>query len=209
MTRYKIITKLAIVFSIVLLIAIPQNLFAQEFEDNSISPFAISVNPLGFVQFGPIINVEFGFPNNLVLNIHTRFPSAGLLTYVALDHEDGIDDLSGKAFGAGLLYFFTDKRHKPYIGGLLEYHTADILYGQGDAWEWDKTENAIVVIANGGYRFRFGHFFLNTGAYLGAAFVNYEWDYTDPSYGEYDDDPRDGSEVQPFGMIEVTLGLEF
>jgi hypothetical protein len=178
-------------------------------EDNSISPFALSVNPLGFVQFGPMVNMEFGFPNNMVLNIHTRFPSAGLLSYVVLDHSDGIDDLSGIAFGGGLLFFMTDNKHKPYVGGLLEYHTADILYGEGDSWEWDKTENALVIAANGGYRFRFGHFFLNTGAFLGAAFVSYEWEYTDPSYGEYDDDPRDGTDVQPFGMLEVTLGVEF
>ncbi|MEJ2053768.1 MAG: hypothetical protein P8X42_07600 [Calditrichaceae bacterium] len=194
--------KIILVLLIVILAALPDPIFAQKDQNNSISPFALSVNPLGVLQFGPIINMEFGFPNNLVLNIHTRFHSAGLLSYVTPEDNHEIDDLSGIAFGAGLLYFMTERKHKPYIGALIEYHTHDILYSKGDIDEWERTDKGIVLIANGGYRFRFNSgFFMNAGAYLGAAILNYEWKYTDPTYFEYGDDDNEGTDITPFGMI--------
>ena len=209
MNHTKHIFTILLLFCNSLILITPNNSFAQS-EDNSISPFAISVNPLGFVQFGPIINIEFGFPNNLVFNLHTRFPSLGVLTYVALDDRDGIDDLSGSAFGGGLLYFIGHGKSKPYVGGHLEYHSIDILYAQGEQYEWSKTEHAVIFIVNGGYRFRFGGgFFINTGAYLGFSFSSYDWEYTDPSYGIYDTSSRSGNDTTPFGMLETTFGFEF
>jgi len=210
MAAKNIITKCLLIIIIVIFTIIPNQLFAQFDEDNSISPFALSVNPLGVLQFGPMINMEFGFPNNLVINIHTRFHSAGLLSYATPEESDDIDDLSGMAFGGGLLFFMTDNKHKPYVGGLIEYHTHDILYLEGNVDEWERTDKGIVLIANGGYRFRFsGGFFMNAGAYLGAAILNYEWDYADPTYSEAGDDDKEGTDVTPFGMIEFTLGFEF
>lgn len=189
----------------------PYTLSARENgESNPISKFAISINPLGFLQFGPIVSAEIGLKDNLVLNVHARVPFLGLLPYLINEHNDGLDNLMGFAFGAGSIYFFGTRQHKPYAGVLLEYDHLKLLYAQGDSWEWDKSVNSVVFIMNGGYRFRFnGGFFINTGAFLGAAIGRYKWDYSDPSYGEYDYTAREGTDVTPFGMLEVTIGIEF
>ena len=178
--------------------------------NNSISKFALSINPLGFLQFGPVINGEFGLTDNLVLNTHLRFPSLGLLTYATKYHDDGISNLSGFAFGGGVLNFFGDNMSKPYVGGLLEYHTVTTLYAQGASWEWENKDNHVVIIVNGGYRFRFSSgFFINLGGYVGAAVGTYNWNYTDPSYSESGDAAHTGSDVFPFIMVEGALGIEF
>jgi hypothetical protein len=175
-----------------------------------LSKIAISVNPVGFVQFGPMVNIEAGVTKSLAVNAHVRFSSVGLLTYVVNDDADGLDELSGIAFGAGSIYFFGKQRNKPYAGILLEYEKVELLYAQFDPWEWKKTNNNFVFACNGGYRFRFkSGFFINTGAYLGAAVTKYEWNYTEPDYGLDDPEPREGTDVTPFGMVEVTLGFEF
>jgi hypothetical protein len=191
--------------------AIPKAYFkAGENDEYPISKFAISVNPLGFVQFGPLASLEVGVTKSLVVNAHVRFPSVGLLTYVMHEDDDGLDELSGIAFGAGSVYFFGKQRSKPYAGVLLEYEMLEKLYAQDDPWEWEETNNTGVFVCNGGYRFRFkGGFFINTGAYLGAAFSKYKWNYTDPDYVSYEDETFEGTDITPFGMVEVTVGIEF
>jgi hypothetical protein len=181
----------------------------SEFADEDLSKFALSLNPLGFIQFGPVINAEFGIKENIVLNTHVRFPSLGLLTYVLKYHDDGLDELSGIAFGGGLIYFFGDNMSKPYVGGMLEYHRTNSLYAKAEGWEWSQIDQSGVFIFNGGYRWRFeGGFFVNTGVFFGAAMGNYDWEYADPSYDPYEPG-GEGTDVTPFGMFEVTLGLEF
>ena len=181
----------------------------NEFADEDISSFALSFNPLGFIQFGPVINAEFGIKENIALNTHVRFPSLGVLTYVVKYHDDGLDELSGIAFGGGLIYFFGENMNKPYVGGMLEYHRTKSLYAKTEGWEWSQVDQSGVFIFNGGYRWRFeGGFFVNTGVFFGAAIGGYDWEYADPSY-DPDEPEGEGSDVTPFGMFEVTLGLEF
>ena len=57
-------------------------MFPGENDAYPISGFALSINPLGFLQFGPSISAEIGLTGSLVLNAHVRFPSLGLLSYV-------------------------------------------------------------------------------------------------------------------------------
>ena len=81
-------------------------------------------------------------------------------------------------------------------------------------------------MANTGYRFMFGEklipasnrkidkfirkgLFLNTGIYIGAERNKYDWHYIEPGAGEDDLTPREGTEIKPFGMLEVSVGLEF
>ncbi len=181
----------------------------REFADEDISKFALSLNPLGFIQFGPVISAEFGIKENIALNTHVRFPSLGVLTYVVKYHDDGLDELSGIAFGGGLIYFFGENMSKPYVGGMLEYHRTVSLYAKSENWEWSQTDQSGVFIFNGGYRWRFeGGFFVNTGVFFGASMGGYDWEYADPSY-DPDEPGGDGKDVTPFGMFEVSLGLEF
>jgi hypothetical protein len=170
----------------------------------------LSLNPLGFLQFGPIVNAEFGVDDDLVINTHVRFSSLGLLTYVSNYDSDGLDQLSGMAIGGGVLKFFGENQSKPYAGILLEYEWGSQQYAMGEPWEWYRDENYGVMIFNGGYRFRFDEgFFINAGLFLGAAVGRYTWDYADLSYGENDNEPRQGTHVVPFGMLEVAFGMEF
>jgi hypothetical protein len=191
--------------------SIPKEYFkVSKDEEYSMAKFALSINPLGFVQFGPLASIEIGVAKSLVLNAHVRFPSLGLITYVLHDDEDGLDELSGISFGAGPIHFFGKKRSKPYAGILLEYEKLEKLYAKGDPWEWDETDNTGIFVFNGGYRFRFkSGFFINTGLYLGAALTSYKWNYTDPSYVGAEDDDFEGTDITPFGMVEVTVGIEF
>jgi hypothetical protein len=175
----------------------------------AIRKFAVSINPLGFMQFGPIINAEFGITESLVLNTHLRFPSAGILTWVQKSHDDGLESLSGIAIGGGVISFFGQNQHKPYVGGLLEYHTLKTLYAEGESWEWEGMDNYIVLAMNGGYRFRFeGGFFINVGGYLGAGVGATKWEYTDPA-GYGGETGGTDSDVFPFLMAEATIGIEF
>ena len=84
-----------------------------DLNENSISKFALSINPLGFVQFGPSIVAELGLNENLALNAHVRFPSLGVLSYIVRADGEEINSLSGIAFGAGMNYFFGEKKNKP------------------------------------------------------------------------------------------------
>lgn len=179
-------------------------------DETAISKFAISFNPLGFVQFGPVINAEIGLKDNLVLNGHVRLMTLGVMSYVVRYHKDGLDELSGMGFGGGLIYFPGEKLSKPYLGMLLEYEKSAILYAKDASWEWEETGKAVVFMFNGGYRFRFdGGLFINTGLLLGAATTQWEWDYTDPSYGATDNSSRSGTDINPFGMLEITIGIGF
>jgi hypothetical protein len=184
--------------------------YMSKLDETDISKFSLSINPLGFIQFGPVINAEFGIKENMVINTHVRFPSVGVLSYVVKYHSDGLDELSGIAFGGGLVYFFGENMSKPYIGGMVEYHRTECLYAKDESWEWSQIDRDGVFIFNAGFRWRFeGGFFVNTGAFLGAAIGNYEWEYADLSYGLSDNTSRDGKDITPFGMFEVTLGIEF
>lgn len=175
-----------------------------------ISKIAISLNPLGFVQFGPVFNGEFRISDDIVINTHIRISVLGMLTYVMKNHPDGLDDLGGIAYGGGIIKFFGEKKNKPYAGILFEYDQSSAIYAQYDQREWSQADQAIVFIFNGGYRFRFdGGIFINTGAYLGAAAGVYEWEFADVTYGSYDSSPRIGTSLTPFGMLDVTLGIEF
>ncbi len=187
-------------------------------------------NLLGFVQFGPVVTVEYGITRHFVLNAHVRFPSVGALTkaiYEAdIDRGGRPDKFSGIAFGGGPLYFFAVKKDKAYAGLQFEYEISNALYQQGYVNEWSQDNNKMIIMLNSGYRFRFSQklipgpnrkfdkfirerLFVNTGVYVGAEKNNYTWKYTDPDAGIDDTSPRQGDKIKAFGMIEVSVGMEF
>ncbi len=176
--------------------------------ENSVPKFSLSFNPLGFVQFGPIVNAEVGLKSNLVLNVHARFPTMGVLTYAVQEDDDGLDELSGSAFGAGLIYFIGENKSKPYVGFLVDFQSLTSTYAVGEQWEWTEESDATIFIFNGGYRFNFSDgIYLNTGVFFGAASSKWEWEYENPGYGTSDTDPRSGTDMTPFGMFEVSIGI--
>jgi len=191
--------------------------------------WSLHSNLLGFVQFGPVVSLEYNFTRHITLNAHVRFPSVGALTkmiYEAdVDRGGRPDNFSGIAFGGGPLYFFNVKKDKAYAGILFEYEMADALYQEDYVNEWTQDNKKMILMLNSGYRFRFGQktiagshrqfdkfiregLFVNTGIYLGAEKNQYVWKYNDPE-ADPDPTPREGTKIRPFGMLEVSVGLEF
>jgi hypothetical protein len=176
--------------------------------DEKISRFALSINPLGFIQFGPVVNAEMRLANNFVLNGHARLSPFGLLSYKTREAGDGLDKFTGMAFGGGFLVFLSESVNKPYIGILAELENTKAVYASGKALERTKNENSKILIVNIGFRRRFNSgVFVNTGVFVGAAQNHWDWKYTHPSYTS-PANGEDGVKIQPFGMLELGLGIE-
>jgi len=192
--------------------------------------WAVHSNLLGFVQFGPVLSVEYNLTRKLSLNTHIRFSSVGVLTPILhqadVDKGGRPDQFAGIAFGGGPMWFFKTKKDKVYLGLLFEYEMSDVLYQEDYFNEWNRDNRKMILMVNTGYRFMFGEklipatnrkidkfirqgLFLNTGIYIGAERNKYNWHYTEPGAGEDDLTPREGTEIKPFGMLEVSVGLEF
>ena len=200
--------------AVLILILICSTVSAQDETTTEIEtvppPFAVSFNPLGFAQFGPIIAAEIGLNENVALNAHTRLMTLGLVSHLIRYHNDGLDELSGNAFGGGLIYFLNEGQNRPYAGLLLEYETSTAKYAIGESWEWHNDEKTTVFMFNAGYRWTFkGGAFFNLGGYFGAASTKGDWDYVDSSYGLNDSDPRSTTGTTPFAMLEFAVGMGF
>lgn len=176
-------------------------------ENYPISNFALSLNPLGFIQFGPIINAEFGVSDNLVLNTHIRLTTLGVLSYFTHGVDIDKDKMKAMAFGGGLTGFLSKRQSKPYIGFLLEYEKAHKLKDVGQHNEYQVFTKSFIFMLNGGYRFRFdGGFYINTGVLAGFSFAKNNEFYTNSSYS---DRTYSGSDALVAAMLELTLGYEF
>jgi hypothetical protein len=178
------------------------NLYWSNFQKSKtgypIRPVALLINPLGILQFGPILQMEFRTGSGFVLGPSVRFAGFGLLTHIVNDYDE--TDLSSMAFGFSFkgLIGPSHKPHKFYVGALTEYG-----WGSGrddDYWESEYTNKYITIFANLGYRWRFrSGMFLNLGAFLGVVYV-----FEDKSdYVDY------GSQVIPLPMLELSFGWEF
>lgn len=191
----------------------------------SMKGFAASINPLGFLQFGPMINLEYGITDDFVLNVHWRFPALGYLTKQT-NYDDGYPEkLTGWSIGGGVFYHFKNikNNNRAYLGLLYSYYETSANY-QYQEWPsyhnygsnsyttysykygWNNYEYVKLFYLNGGYRFRYDNgFFINIGAYLGIARGSYSW--SDYSEGEYNSGT--GKVEKLYGMLELSLGWQF
>ena len=177
------------------------------------------INPLGALQFGPIIGFEIGAGPNAVIDLHWRYSSIGLV--YALILTEGFEhymSMSSMAVGGGFRYFFplSNSNHRPYIGGMAEYSWGS-TWGE-DSYEkddydpdeydaWEGSEAQIIAIFNGGMRWRFASsFFLNTGAMAGVA-IDMKDEVT--YINQPGSDPENYRDATFFGMLELALGWEF
>jgi len=117
--------------------------------------------------------------------------------------------MSGLAIGGGPIIFLSTKQHKPYVGFLVEYDLTNKKYSIGESWEQHEKDKIFVFMMSGGYRFRFDSgFYVNTGALLGAAYSIWNSEYINQSY--YTDERYEsGKAFVPFGMLDLTIGIEF
>jgi hypothetical protein len=184
----------------------------KKYVDNKPNRFGIYAQPLGFVQFGPIVGMELTLASHLIIDAHVRFSSLGLLMYVVSknDNDGAPYKISGAGIGGSIKCLIPSKIGGFYFGLLLEdgWHTE--YYAEGKPWIWQEDVQYFVTAPNIGYKFRFpGGFYLNTGAIFGAAFVtSQQWHYT-KNYNNDSSIHDDGSKVQPFGMLELGFGVEF
>jgi hypothetical protein len=173
-------------------------------------PFRIGfyADPLGFIQIGPSVGTEITIINHLIIDAHVRFTPMGLLLKT-LFNDDGLggkpDKMSGMDVGGGIKALFPSRIGGLYVGVLSEYGQLTMLFTDGSP-DRERKDTFIACMASIGYKFRFpGGFYVNTGANLGAHIgLTHKWHYVDSSTWRTGD-----NSVDPFGMLEVALGIEF
>jgi len=172
----------------------------------------IYFQPLGFVQFGPIVGLEIKVAEIAVLDAHWRYSKLGVaynaIAGTFLDDDEYLLP-SSMAFGGGVRFLIPTKSpHRPYAGALFEFNLEKRIEDEDQSYESERDSRSLVFATAGGYRFRIGNSFnLSLGGMFGAAFDVYKkWWYTNIYYepGKFDGKHR----VHPFGMLEVALGWE-
>lgn len=135
-------------------------------------------NPLGFLQFGPMVDLEFKLSPKLYGLAHVRLQGLGLLAHIL-----AYDEMAywSTAVGGGVRYFFTSPSgpNAPYVGGAVEVgynpYYGDLAYPSS---AYHGSSVYVTVAANAGYRWRFGDFIVNVGGFLGVAPTVYsKWSY--------------------------------
>ncbi len=185
--------------------------------------FAVSVQPLGFVQFGPVAGIDFGISQQVAFHSHVRFTSLGLLSKLARKDDDldfnqdepgNADKFRGMAFGFGPLFYFGENRSRFYMGPVFEIATAQVVYNFNTFNYYPNTpspysvtvdEMSLIWSNNIGYRSVYpSGLFINTGIYLGLNFRRWTEDH---SLNHNYDDSDEG--VYPYVMLELALGYTF
>lgn len=161
------------------------------------------INPLGLLQFGPILSTEHKLGNtNGYIAPHFRWSYLGLLTHVLWGIDGG--EVTPGSFAVGMGYknfMLQDNNNAPYFGGGME-----IIREHANYYDWGTEEFYLgySIFANGGYRWRFetGRF-LNVGLIAGvASTISDEEYYLDGTfYDSY-------SETNFVGMLELSFGWQ-
>ena len=175
-------------------------------DSQGMSSFSLALHPLGALQFGPLLEAEFGIARNATIGLNFRYPSLGLLFQAANDFEMTWGCF---AFGTSFKYYFPNETRKSrwYLGTLLQYQIDHSAGDEGTTDEWKGNGSGIVWFLNAGYRFRYqSGFFLNLGV-IGGTYFNLKdkWWYTKSPDKIYDD----GGFVRGAIMLELGLGFEF
>jgi hypothetical protein len=173
---------------------------------------AVLINPLGFLQFGPIVDLDFRVGANTQVGGQIRFSGLGILYHlVASEGYTETDEVltSSMAVGAGVKYFFEnpDSPHRLYVGGVFEYGWGGTRGSIGYTNEWEGSHQYWDLLTNVGYRWRFpSNFFVNAGILTGAAnTTKSEWWFI-KTPAQKKEDPK---KIVFVIMAEVAFGFEF
>jgi hypothetical protein len=168
--------------------------------------WALHVNPLGLLQFGPILQAEFKLSDEgHYVGPHVRLPYFGFLYHVVtIDGEDDVT-VSPAALGFGVAYkkIFVHDKGTWYIGGAIDYS-----FGKSKSdgrVTWDNEFSNLNLMANGGWRWRNpdSRFVFGVGAFIGPSIaLKDDTTYTD---GRVEDE----RETSVLAMLELTLGWEY
>ena len=186
---------------ILISVAFSPELLTAQSESPQAGPLekGIYVNPLGFVQFGPTIGMEFPAAENGLLDFHVRLQGLGALAYALNDDTE----LWQTGIGMGYRSFLGDPQSlkRFYVGGIAEF----VWSPYAD----DVLEGTALGFAGAG---QFGHrwrrpsgVFINLGAFLGVYYeFSDEWNFLDsPNIKS-----QSSSEAFGFYMLELSFGKE-
>lgn len=189
--------------------------FTKEPKFGGVSPIqpmgqsAFLFHPLGFLQFGPILEVEYRIESDLYITSHVRFSALGFL-YYALASEGFENEVSPGSMALGIgVKKYMDNPNSPnrlYFAGFAEYGWGATRGDIGTQWEWEGKNAQIILASNIGYRFRYpSKFFINLGGMAGVApGIRDDWWYIDSPGDVYEG----SNEINFFGMLELSFGWE-
>jgi hypothetical protein len=169
-----------------------------------IAGFALSFNPVGIFQYGPMINAEFGLARNLVFHTHIRFLGFGLLSERESGYNEFTEALGHIALGGGPLYFFGTRPGKPYLGVILDCSSSGPPNHANNHTFQPSSVLSMMYMLNTGYRIRFPHgFFVNGGGFVGISSQTWRWNTMDTNNPGYE------RQMKLVFMAELTFGYEF
>jgi len=174
--------------------------------------FGVYFNPLGFIQFGPMLGVELMPNKNFIIDAHLRFSGVGALMYVTTENSSGDapTSISGVGIGGGFKYYSPHRFGGVYIGPMIEFCSQTQNYYQNDFWSKSEEDvDYLIFMVNAGYKFTYkSGFFINTGAFLGFADITSDtWHYTGTNTDQSTHDI--GSKIKADGFLELTFGFDF
>jgi len=168
------------------------------------------VDPLGFLEFGPMIGAEFTLKSRFLIDASLRFFPLGVLSYVteATGDDGSPNRIAGLGISGAFKYFVPKRSGGFYIGGALEYSFWTSYFAQGKPSEWQRDRVALMPLATAGYKFRFrSGFFITTGGVLGIQIpLVDQWHYTNNGDNTV---YLNNKTIGPAGMFEVSFGYEF
>lgn len=171
--------------------------------------FSIWVQPLGIVQWGPMIGFSVRHKTLFMIDGYVRVPLGYAYSIAANDP----DNMSGFAFGVEAKALHATRSGAWYVGPVIDIGMTKALYNEGEYSEEDYRWFTFIAAISGGYRFCFGrHFHMDLGVESGILWVSdQDWrksnkrnDYYSSSY-----DRVDKGFVSMFGMFVLSLGVEF
>lgn len=173
----------------------------------SLPKLTINVNPLGLLQFGPVLQGEFRVTRQGYFTPHIRVPYLGLLYHVInADRESDEVTVSPVALGVGAGYknIFPTAKGGWYFGGVVEYSFGSSEGNDGDDWKSEFSN--IAIMPNGGYRWRWPEKgrSISVGAYAGVyTALRDEWWYTTNPGRTFDE-----RSTTALLMLELSFGWE-
>jgi len=170
-------------------------------QNTMLGRIGIGFQPLGFLQFGPVVNAEVRLGKNFVIGPQFRYTPLGLLFNVVNDFDN---TMQCYGIGGTVRHFpAAGKKNKFYYGVGAEYE-----YGWcRDEGDWYGENKGIVSMINIGYRWRYNSgFYMNLGLFTGA-YINIFDKWT--GYEDLSIHHDESGYARFFGYLEFTLGLEF
>lgn len=183
---------------------------AQNSVQTELPKSGFSLNPLGLLQFGPMLQYESRMGNSSAYLVpHLRLGYLGVLSHLVWTEGEEGAILSPLNIGLGLgvrgLTPMSGNNNAMYYGGFMEYSVAKTRFDVGEPYETLESASMLTIMFNGGYRWRFpSGRFLNLGIYAGPSLtlMDEEWYVeTGELYATY-------NETMFIGMLELSFGWE-